>query len=578
MKRIMAVLAIGLAALAAAPATGQTIYWDTTTSAGYQHGDGAWSDNLWSSNGTTLEAWANGGVARFSATTGGSSVVTLNGTGVTASGLTCEGNNYTLIVTNGGVLESAGNFIWGHSSAASTNNQLLVVGGPGVTSRVSNVGSFWVGYAGQSNVVIVDGADVPDSAVVSNAGGVNLGYTHASSRASRTVVRRGGRLVVTGGTLIVGRSGDEQELWVEAGGRLQAGTLYLGNSGGHSNRLVVTGSNTVVDQVTGLYVANDNNLMGNRLLIADGAVVTNVAFRIGNNGCMDNTLSVTHGGRLYTTSDPVNIGYLNATGNMALVSGADALWDLGGKTLEIGDVGQTASSNTLVITDGGRVSAGVVTVVSNNALQLLGGSLIAGRIVATGEMALAVGDGVQAAALILTNKALASIVVPGLIVQSNSTLTGSATLSPGTAGVVIAAGGRLAPGLDGLGVLTNIGAVTLEAGSESCFEIATNTVAGAGWDLLSVTNGTLLLGGTLKPVLRAGCIPAATDRFVIITNRGPALVTGAFDNVSIGHSVTAYKEDETTRAGSFKVDIGGQGVILRDFKLVQPNGMVLVIF
>lgn len=575
---VLFALAIGLAALGAAPATGQTFYWDTSTSAGYQHGDGAWSDNLWSSNATTLEAWADGGAAKFSATAAGSSTIMLDGMGVTCSGLDAGGANYTLIVTNGGrITSTTGNFIWGYGSAT---NRLMVLGGPGVTSRISHVGTFWVGYAGNTHELIVDGLGVSGTAFVTNNGQFLIGYTSASSRSSRVTVRRGGRLAVTGGNLIVGRSGDEQQLLVEDGGFISGSPLYLGNSGGHSNRLVVTGSNTVVDQVTILYVANDTNLKGNRLLIADGAVVANVAFRIGNNGCMDNTLSVTNGGRLHTTSNPVNIGYLGATGNMALVTGNQSLWDLGGNALEIGDVGQSASGNVVVITDGGCLTnASVVTVVSNNALRLLGGSLIAGRIVATGEVALAVGDGVQSAALILTNKALASAssVAPGLRVENHGVLAGSATLSPGPSGVVVAAGGVLAPGIGGVGTITNIGDLTLEPDSALHFEIATNTAPGTGWDFLAVTNGALALGGTLKPVLKAGFVPLATDRFLLMTNRGPGSVSGTFDDAGHGQTVLAYDEAGGKPSGSFTLEVGAQAVALTGFRVRQQNGVLIIL-
>jgi hypothetical protein len=125
-------------------------------------------------------------------------------------------------------------------------------------------------------------------------------------------------------------------------------------------------------------VANDTNLKGNHLIIANGAVVTNVAFRVGNTGCSGNMLSVTNGGKLYTTSNPVNLGYLGATSNTGLVSGSGSSWNLQGKSLEIGDIGQTASSNVLMVADGSAVTnVNLLTVVSANSLHLLGGTISA---------------------------------------------------------------------------------------------------------------------------------------------------------------------------------------------------------
>lgn len=362
-----------------AMARGGDLYWDSATNAGYQHGDGLWSDSKWTTSGTLLEGWSDGNTANLSSTAAGASTIMLDGMAVTCSGLTAGGGNYTLIVTNGGSITSTnGNFIWGYGSST---NRLAVLGGAGVTSRVSHAGTFWVGYAGNTHELIIDGLGVSGSAVVTNSGQFLVGYTAASSRSSRVTVRRGGRLIVMGGNLIVGRSGDYQEMVIEDGGLLTAGLLYLGNSGGHSNTLFITGTNTVVDQVPLLYVANDTNLKGNHLIIANGAVVTNVSFRIGNNCCDGNMLSVTNGGRLYTTLNPVNIGYLAATNNTGLVSGMGSSWDLQGNSLEIGDIGQAACSNQLLVADGGMVTnVNLLTVVSNNSLHLLGGTISAARV------------------------------------------------------------------------------------------------------------------------------------------------------------------------------------------------------
>jgi hypothetical protein len=85
------------------------------------------------------------------------------------------------------------------------------------------------------------------------------------------------------------------------------------------------------------------------------------------------------------------------------------------------------------------------------------------------------------------------------------------------------------------------------------------------------------LGGTLKPVLKAGYTPLAADRFLIMTNRGPDSVSGTFGNAGNGQSVTVYEENGTTVAGAITVDIGGQGVALHDFQVARPRGTITVI-
>ena len=54
------------AALALTPAIGATVTWDTSTTAGFQSGNGTWgTDSFWSSNGTTLSPWISGDTASF---------------------------------------------------------------------------------------------------------------------------------------------------------------------------------------------------------------------------------------------------------------------------------------------------------------------------------------------------------------------------------------------------------------------------------------------------------------------------------------------------------------------------------
>ena len=73
------------AALALTPAIGATVTWDTSTTAGFQSGNGTWgTDSFWSSNGTTLSPWISGDTASFLGQT-----TAVNDT-ITADGPTAE--------------------------------------------------------------------------------------------------------------------------------------------------------------------------------------------------------------------------------------------------------------------------------------------------------------------------------------------------------------------------------------------------------------------------------------------------------------------------------------------------------
>ncbi len=78
--------------------------WDSSTTAGYQHGDGTWSinaaDTNWTAAGTAPRlAWSQTNEATFGSTLAGSSWVTVSGS-VTAGPVTLSGNNYTVVLTN----------------------------------------------------------------------------------------------------------------------------------------------------------------------------------------------------------------------------------------------------------------------------------------------------------------------------------------------------------------------------------------------------------------------------------------------------------------------------------------------
>ncbi|MEY4799008.1 MAG: hypothetical protein RI978_1309 [Verrucomicrobiota bacterium] len=100
------------AALALTPAIGATVTWDTSTTAGFQSGNGTWgTDSFWSSNGTTLSPWISGDTASFlGQTTAVNDTITI-GSNQTIGGLafgsaTTSGN---WILSGSGILSLAGN-------------------------------------------------------------------------------------------------------------------------------------------------------------------------------------------------------------------------------------------------------------------------------------------------------------------------------------------------------------------------------------------------------------------------------------------------------------------------------------
>jgi autotransporter-associated beta strand protein len=100
------------AALALTPAIGATVTWDTSTTAGFQSGNGTWgTDSFWSSNGTTLSPWVSGDTASFlGQTTAVNDTITIGSNqtiGGLAFGSATTSGNWTL--SGSGTLSLAGN-------------------------------------------------------------------------------------------------------------------------------------------------------------------------------------------------------------------------------------------------------------------------------------------------------------------------------------------------------------------------------------------------------------------------------------------------------------------------------------
>lgn len=153
---------------------GANQYWDASTNAGYQHGDGTWSTNAadaksvkWNAvagGAGVLSAWVNGNSA-IGGGTGGTSVITLSNT-VTAGAVVVTGGVYTLVITNQGKLFTTNTCVVGSGFAA--GNTILVTGN----------GSVWdLGGANLTNGINGQGTNnqltIDQGGVVTN---VNLLY------------------------------------------------------------------------------------------------------------------------------------------------------------------------------------------------------------------------------------------------------------------------------------------------------------------------------------------------------------------------------------------------------------------
>jgi T5SS/PEP-CTERM-associated repeat protein len=207
---------------------------------------------------------------------------------------------------------------------------------------------------------------------------VYVGYDATASN-NRLLVANAGTILTNSAAFYVGYSGSGNSLTVSNGGRVivsgSSNWLAIGeNSGANSNSVTVTGSNSSLNVDGWLEVGWGTN-SGNRMVIADGGSVSdsngfigytngsygNSAMIIGTNSTWSNaeslyvgysgasnSLIITNGGKVFDQNG--SIGY-HGDGNTALITGTNSLW-CNASNFYVGNCGSYAQ---LIVSNGGGV-------------------------------------------------------------------------------------------------------------------------------------------------------------------------------------------------------------------------------
>ena len=287
------------------------------------------------------------------------------GTGSTLSNnadLTLISPGNSLVISNGG-------------SVADNNG---IFNGKADTVVVSDTGSVWSNsgnltvYVSDNSLVISNGGKVVNSAA-------NVGFDQQANSGGNTVIVSGlGSVWSNNSTLSFGVYSGTNNLIIDQGGKVVDRFGYVGNdSASRGNAVVITDTNSDWSSVMDLYIGRYG--VGNQLTINNGARVANSyaylgydgasqsnrvvvsgpgslwengsALSVGYAGC-HNSLVISNGGRV--TAPSVTVGNNpSGCGHEVLVDGADSLWSDSG-TLTFGDM---ASNCGMVITNGGRVAS-----------------------------------------------------------------------------------------------------------------------------------------------------------------------------------------------------------------------------
>ena len=196
-------------------------------------------------------------------------------------------------------------------------------------------GTNWQSGAqpGSSDMAYIDNGGTAILSTNGTAETLYVGYTNTNVSNSLIITNGGNLSVSTNLFLGFGTNINGNSATVFGNSTLSVGaTNYVGYAGS-SNSLTVTGTNALVSTPWLMVGYQGSN---NRLTISNGAVVSD------GNGI---------------------IGFTNsATGNSVLVTGSNSLWS----NSQTGNVGYGSSSNSLVISNGGKVVSGATFYIGYN--------------------------------------------------------------------------------------------------------------------------------------------------------------------------------------------------------------------
>ena len=354
-----------------------------------------------------------------------SGTATLSGTTGNAAPLNVGLNNSNngLIITNSGSLGTVSSII-GSGSSSSYNSALVT----GTGSIWNNTGLLFIGGDGSNNSLTINngGALTDGGAIIGN--GTNSAYN--------TVLLTGvGSSWTTTNLLYVGGSGSNNSLTLSGGATMSTGGFELGDQAGSvNNTATITGTGTTWTYNGGGYVGLGGS--GNSLTISQGGVVNaqstngfSMGFNAGSNnnsvvvtgsGSLlenvsvltvgqsgtGNTLSITSGGSV-TDARAIIGGTTGGIGNSVLVNGAGSTWNNSALLI----VGQGDSRNSVTISNGATVTTGTVgpdssfigynTTANNNTVTVDGGTF-------TNVGQLTIGNYGNSNSLVITNGGVVS--------------------------------------------------------------------------------------------------------------------------------------------------------------------------
>ena len=286
--------------------------------------------------------------------------------------------NNSLTVANGGTLTAPSGIVIGASNGAvgvlnigrfGTNDSSGTITAPTISS---GAGSGTVNF-NQTNTLAITYV-ISGNIAVNQLGSGHTIVTNNNTYTGRTWVE-GGRLTIDGGSIsntvrvLMGDRASGAEMILTNGGRVfvvsdgfDPGGFVVGDDGSSNSLEIHSGS--FVDSVGDVRIGSDSPSSNNRVLISgSGAYWTHNGdeFRVGNSGD-SNSLEIRDGGSLVTVGETRIGSGSGSISNTVLVDGVGSTWT------NIGDlrVGNSGDGNRLVVTNGGAVNASFIAVGMNS--------------------------------------------------------------------------------------------------------------------------------------------------------------------------------------------------------------------
>jgi len=492
---------LAAAVLGLRPATAATVTWDTSTTAGFQSGNGTWgTDNFWSANGTILSPWVSGDAAVF---LGGSTPVTNTitvGSVQNISGLTF-GSTTTL-----------GDWTFsGSGMNLSADSTFTVNGGSTVSTGSVISGAFGLTKAGAGNLTL-SGTNIYSGTTTVSAGTLTLG--------SGATMSAGALTVAAGASLVLNSSATTSTLTGSGAIAIGTGAVFTLNTTSGSPQFLGTfsGAGSLVKSGGGeVLFAGDNSGLTGAITVNGGMISVQNSFSTLGSGDVTVTANATIG--TFTGSGFTTPGRLN---NKLTVTAGTLTLGRNGRTVLGNDV-IASGTGSIVVGGGGttviekniaNTGTGTLSVSSGTTLQLgnggttgtFNGGLSFDQ--PTGNLAFNRSDNVTYSGVLSGTGSLTQAGTGSLTLTGANTYTGATTVSAGTltlasgaglatTGFTVAAGANLALNSSvAVSELNAAGGIQVGAGATLTLNNTTNQALGSGDSATSAPTGSISGAGT----------------------------------------------------------------------------------